>query len=70
MKDIEGGRYMKRKNVETMREIRLWIGQIVVPGVTLLTTAMAIPEVQSAVASKANDLKRSIDEKIKKKERA
>lgn len=61
---------MKRKNVETMREIRLWIGQIVVPGVTLLTTAMAIPEVQSAVASKANDLKRSIDEKIKKKERA
>ena len=52
-----------------MREIRLWIGQIVVPGVTLLTTAMAIPEVRSAVASKANDLKRSIDEKIKKKER-
>ena len=60
---------MKRKNVETMREIRLWIGQIVVPGVTLLTTAMAIPEVRSTVASKANDLKRSIDEKIKKKER-
>lgn len=70
MKGVEGGRYMKRKNVETMREIRLWIGQIVVPGVTLLTTAMAIPEVRSAVASKANDLKRSIDEKIKKKERA
>ena len=69
MKDIEGGRYMKRKNVETMREIRLWIGQIVVPGVTLLTTGMAIREVRSAVASKANDLKRSIDEKIKKKER-
>ena len=55
---------MKRKNVETAREVRLWIGQIVVPGVTLLASAMAIPEVRQAVAAKATELKLSIDQKV------
>ena len=52
---------MKRKNIDTMREVRLWIGQIVVP-------ALAIPEVRSAVATKAEDWKQSIERKIKRKE--
>lgn len=55
---------MKRKNVEAAREVRLWIGQIVVPGVTLLASAMAIPEVRQAVAAKATELKLSIDQKV------
>lgn len=56
----------KRKNIDTMREVRLWIGQIVVPGVTLAATALSIPEVRNAVASKAELVKQSIDQKIKK----
>lgn len=46
---------MKRKNIDTMREVRLWIGQIVVPAITVVGSALAIPEVRSAVAAKAND---------------
>ena len=55
---------MKRKNVEAAREVRLWIGQIIVPGVTVLASAIAIPEVRQAVAAKATELKLSIDQKV------
>jgi hypothetical protein len=58
---------MKYKHIEAAREARLWIGQIVVPGVTLLTTVLAIPEVRYAVAAKANQVKEAIDLKLKKK---
>lgn len=57
---------MKRKNVEAMREVRLWIGQIVVPAVTVAGSALAIPEVRQAVALKASQWKESVEKKIKK----
>lgn len=57
---------MKRKNIDAMREVRLWIGQIVVPGVMLASSTLAIPEVRQAVAAKATQIKASIEEKLKK----
>ena len=60
---------MKRKNIDAMREIRLWVGQIVVPAVTLAASTMAIPEVRKAVATKAIQWKESIETKLKRKER-
>ncbi len=60
---------MKRKNIDAMREVRLWIGQIVVPAVTLAASTMAIPEVRKAVATKAVQWKESIETKLKRKER-
>ena len=57
---------MTWKRSETMREVRLWIGQIIVPAVTLVAASMAIPEVREAVATKANQIKESINNKIKK----
>lgn len=57
---------MTWKRIEAMREMRLWIGQIVVPTVTLVAAAMAIPEVREAVATKADQIKESINNKIKK----
>lgn len=60
---------MKRKNIDAMREVRLWIGQIVVPAITLAATTMAIPEVRQAVAAKASEVKQSIESKIKRKEK-
>lgn len=60
---------MKRKNIDAMREIRLWVGQIVVPAVTLAASTMAIPEVRKAVATKAVQWKESIETKLKRKER-
>lgn len=58
---------MKYKHIEAAREARLWIGQIVVPALTLVMTTMAIPEVRQAVAAKANLVKQNINEKLKRK---
>ena len=58
---------MKRKNIDAAREARLWIGQIVVPAITLFTTTMAIPEVREAVAAKAKEIKQNLESKIKRK---
>lgn len=57
---------MKRKNIEAMREVRLWIGQVVVPGAMLVTSTMAIPEARKAVAAKVVQIKDSIGKKFKK----
>lgn len=54
---------MKRKNIDTMREVRLWIGQIVVPVVMVTATAMAIPEVRQKIVEKADKVKRTIKRK-------
>lgn len=57
---------MTWKRIETMREVRLWIGQIIVPAVTLVAASMAIPEVREVIVTKANQIKESINNKIKK----
>ena len=57
---------MKRKNIDTMREVRLWIGQIIVPAVVTIGSVMAIPEVRDAVSVKAKQWKESVEKKIKK----
>ena len=57
---------MKHKHIEAMREARLWIGQIVVPTVTLAATTLAIPEVREAVASKIKNSATKINNKFKK----
>ena len=57
---------MKRKNIDTMREVRLWIGQIIVPAVVTVGSVMAIPEVRDAVSVKAKQWKESVEKKIKK----
>jgi hypothetical protein len=59
---------MTRKTIDASREVRLWIGQIIIPAMTLAATTMAIPEVRQAVAAKANSVKQSIEKKFKKEE--
>ncbi len=56
---------MTRKQLDTMREVRLWIGQLVVPGLLTGASLMAIPEVRNAVSQKAWEIKCSIQEKKK-----
>lgn len=55
---------MTYKQIEAAREIRLWIGQIIVPACTVAVTMLTIPEVRQAVAAKANNVKRSIENKV------
>ena len=57
---------MTWKQLETRRETRLWISQIIIPAVTFAATTLAIPEVRQAVAAKARSIKESIENKIHK----
>ena len=52
---------MTYKQIEAAREVRLWIGQIIVPAATLAVTTLAIPEVRQAVAAKADQVKNKIE---------
>lgn len=54
---------MTYKQIETSREIRLWIGQLVVPTLTLAATALAIPEVRETVARKFEEVKAHVKQK-------
>lgn len=61
---------MKRKTLDTMREVRLWTSQMIVPGVTLGASLMAIPEVRNTVYWKMQQAKYFIrDKKNKVKEK-
>lgn len=57
---------MTYKQIEASREVRLWIGQIIVPIVTTVGAMMMVPEVRAAVVGKATELKDKIKTKIKK----
>ena len=56
--------FMKYKHIEAMREVRLWIGQIIVP-VAALVFAIS-PEARTSVAEKMRDVKVKISEKLKR----
>lgn len=64
---------MKRKNIDAMREVRLWIGQVIVPGVITFGAVMQIPQVRDSVVNasmkakdKAVEAKDKIVHKFKK----
>ena len=59
---------MTYKQIEAAREVRLWIGQIIVPAATVAVTAMTIPEVRQAIATKAKSVKQNIESKTNKGE--
>lgn len=60
---------MTYKQIEASREVRLWIGQIIVPAVTLAATTLTIPEVRQAVRMKAEEVKYDIEQKLNNKKK-
>lgn len=54
---------MKRKTLESMREIRLWTIQVVVP---IIGITMAIPELREPVVEKYKNVKEKIERKLNK----
>lgn len=48
---------MKRKTIDTSREMRLWLGQIFIPAATLVVTALSIPGVRQKAVSGFDRLK-------------
>ena len=59
---------MTYKQIEASREARLWIGQVIIPAITVVGAAMTVPEVRKTVVEKANNLKTAIKKKFKKGE--
>ena len=57
---------MTYKQIEASREVRLWIGQVIVPAIVIAASTLTIPEVRQAVAAKARDVKQNIERKIKR----
>lgn len=48
---------MTYKQIEASRELRLWIGQVIVPAVTMAVALASIPEVRNAASTKLEQLK-------------
>lgn len=55
---------MKRKTIDTMREVRLWGGQILLPAAALVLAVS--PEIRTSAAEKINKAKECIGQKFKK----
>lgn len=55
---------MTYKQIEASRELRLWIGQVIVPAIGVGAVLFANPEVKRIVKEKAKGIK----EKFSKKE--
>ena len=48
---------MTYKQIESSRELRLWIGQVIVPTVTMAVALASIPEVRNTASRKLEELK-------------
>ena len=57
---------MTYKQIEASREARLWINQVIIPAAAVVGTIMLNPEARQAVVTKANSLKTTIKNKLKR----
>ena len=48
---------MTYKQIEASRELRLWIGQVIVPAITMTVALVSIPEVRYTASRKLDELK-------------
>lgn len=51
---------MKYKHIEASREVRLWIGQVIVPACIAFGVAMTNPQFKEAVTEKASAVKKTV----------
>ncbi len=49
---------MTYKQIEASRELRLWIGQVIVPAVSVTAVVLANPDVRNAAKEKLDSIKR------------
>lgn len=48
---------MTYKQIEASRELRLWIGQVIVPAVSVTAVVLANPDVRNAAKQKLDNIK-------------
>ena len=51
---------MTYKQIEASRELRLWIGQVIVPAVSVTAVVLANPDVRNAAKEKLDNIKRKL----------
>lgn len=54
---------MTYKQIEASRELRLWIGQVIVPTIGVSLAVLSNPEVRSYASSKIEKIKAKIQKK-------
>lgn len=54
---------MTYKQIEASREVRLWIGQVIVPAVATALTVASIPQVRQFTKETINNIKAKIKRK-------
>lgn len=54
---------MTYKQIEASRELRLWIGQVIVPAICMSAVILANPDAKRAASEKFEDLKAKIQRK-------
>ena len=57
---------MTHKQIEAMREARLWIKDVIVPAAACVTTLMFVPETRAMVVGTCKGVKESVKRKFKK----
>ena len=63
---MKGGRIMTYKQIEASREVRLWIGQVIIPAIGVVAVLMSNPQTKFMIINKTNKIKRSIKNKFTK----
>lgn len=58
---------MTYKQIEQSREVRLWIGQVIVPAIGVAAAILSNPDVRQAASTKIYCAKQSIKDKFKRK---
>ncbi len=54
---------MTNKQIETSREIRLWIGQVLIPAVGVSAALFSNPQIRYAASQKLGNIKQSIQQR-------
>ena len=57
---------MTYKQIEASREMRLWIGQVIVPAAVAAVTIASDPQARNYISEKYNNVKSRIQKKFKK----
>lgn len=58
---------MTYKQIEACREMRLWIGQVIVPAAVVAVTIASNPQTRNYVSEKYNNVKSRIKKKFEKR---
>ena len=57
---------MTWKQIETSREARLWVVQVLIPIAAITTGILSVPEIRKAASTKINNVKQHIKNKFKR----